>query len=85
MMGFGFGGTFGSLLWGLSMLLSMLLPIAVIVGAAYLVINLLERRKTASVGETGLPDPLTILKSRYAKGEISKEEYYSMKEDLVRG
>jgi uncharacterized membrane protein len=33
--------------------------------------------------EVGQPEtPLAILKSRYAKGEISKEEYQEMKSEL---
>ncbi|MBF7082322.1 SHOCT domain-containing protein [Desulfallas sp. Bu1-1] len=83
MMGFGFGDGISSLLWGFSMLFSMLLPVIIIVGVVYLVISMLERRKKMSIGKSGAPDPLTILKKRYASGEISKEDFNSMKEDLL--
>lgn len=85
MMGYGFGGAFGSLVWGLSMLVTMLLPVIIIVGIAYLVLSLWERRKNISVDERSYQDPLKIFKKRYVNGEISKEEFGRIKEDLLRG
>ncbi|KJS14152.1 MAG: hypothetical protein VR67_01335 [Peptococcaceae bacterium BRH_c8a] len=85
MMGFGFGDGISSLLWSLAMLFSMLLPVLIIVGVVYLGLSLFERRKKVSVGEYDAPDPLLVLKKRYASGEISKEDFSSMKEDLLRG
>ncbi|WP_034629878.1 SHOCT domain-containing protein [Desulfotruncus alcoholivorax] len=80
MMGFGFGGGFSSLGWGLSMLLSMLLPVAVLVGIIYLVLALWDRgRRNVAAGG---PEPLALLQRRYAKGEITKEEYERVKEEL---
>ena len=34
--------------------------------------------------QAGARDPLTILKERYARGEISREQYQQMKADLER-
>jgi putative membrane protein len=45
--------------------------------AIYLVI-----RSTQTRGSSGEETPLQILKRRYAKGEISREEYERMKRDL---
>jgi len=85
MMGFGFGGTFGSLVWGLSMLITMLLPVIIIVGMVYLGLSLWDRKKNNSTKETVLQDPLKILKKRYASGEISEEEFGRVKEELLKG
>ncbi|MDN5348064.1 MAG: putative rane protein [Clostridia bacterium] len=85
MMGHGFGGTTGSLAWFLSMLISLLLPVLVIVGIVYVALSLWERRKKGSGEETGSQDPLNILKKRYANGEISKDEFDRIKEDLLKG
>lgn len=82
MMMYGFGGG-SSLLWGLSMLISMILPVIIIVGIVYLGIGLWERKKKTSPG--GIQqDPLSILKKRYASGEITREDFDRMKEDLLR-
>jgi len=80
MMGFGFGGGLSSPGWGLSMLLSMLLPVVVMVGIVYLALAVWDRgrRKIAAEG----PEPVALLKRRYAKGEISKEEYDRVKVEL---
>jgi len=85
MMGFGFGDGISSLLWSLSMLFSMLLPVIIIVGVVFLVSSLWDRRKKVSIGESEAPDPMAILKKRYANGEISKEDFRNMKEDLFTG
>jgi len=55
------------------------------VGVVYLGLSLFERRKKVSVGEYDTPEPLVLLKKRYANGEISKEDFSNMKENLLRG
>jgi len=52
-----------------------LLPVIVIIIALYLIMR-------AQKGRTTQETPLEILKKRYAKGEITKEEYDRMKQDL---
>lgn len=42
-----------------------------------------ERRDRISSAFNGKRDPLTIAKERYARGEITKEQYEQMKKDLV--
>lgn len=84
MMGYGFGGIFGSLAWGLSMLITMLMPVIIIVGIVYLGLSLWERKKN-NLTETVLQDPLKIIEKRYANGELSKEEFGRIKEELLRG
>jgi putative membrane protein len=67
--GMGFGWIFMVLFWAL-----------VILGIAYIV-QAISRR----VGQSG-PDetPLDILRKRYAKGEISKEEFEKMRNDIMK-
>jgi len=58
---------------------SLLFWILVVLGAIVLVKWLLEREKrTSGSGE----NPLEILKRRYAKGEIDREEFEQKKRDL---
>lgn len=55
--------------------------IAVIVGIIFLVKWIVEQgRQSASSTDSS---PLDILKSRYARGEIDKEEYDLKKKDLL--
>jgi putative membrane protein len=66
-----FGGLFMLLFWGL-----------IIVGLALLAMLLWNHVRP--VGGSGVGDvPLDILKRRYAKGEITKEEYDRIRQDLA--
>ncbi|MFZ1982296.1 MAG: SHOCT domain-containing protein [Smithella sp.] len=72
MMNYGYGYGFGGMFMGI-------LFVIIICVVAYFVIQS-ARAKTA--GGTPQETPLDILKKRYAKGEIAKEEYERMKKDL---
>ena len=66
-MGFGFGWIFTILFW-----------LLIIVGVFYLIKALTKGTKKDDTGESALD----ILNKRYARGEITKEEYEKMKEDI---
>jgi len=84
MMGGGMmGGSWGGAGFGYNpagAFLGALLPIAfigiIIVGAYYLLSGRVQ------LGEARKPGPLEIVKERYAKGEITQEEFLRMKEQL---
>ena len=61
--------------WGPFMGLFFLVLCGVVI---YIVIRSMRNRDSAGVGET----PLDIIKERYARGEITKDEYDRMKRDL---
>jgi putative membrane protein len=67
--GMGFGWIFMILFWAL-----------VIFGIVYVVQAILRRAGRSGPEET----PLGILKKRYAKGEMTKEEFERMKDDLMK-
>lgn len=73
MMGYGFGGgmlggVFMIIWWGV-----------IIVGSILLIRWIVDQMKRPSGGERS---PMDILKERYAKGEINKEEFEAKKKDL---
>ena len=67
----------GAYAWPLAVL-RFVLPIVVIVGIGYLLYRLV-RQPTVRMKE----DPLEILKKRYAKGEITEEEFQKIKKNLL--
>ena len=70
MMHFGFGGIF------------MWILLLVIIGlVVYLVVR--NQKKVSSGEHHEGVTPLDIVKKRYARGEISKEEYEQLKKDLA--
>lgn len=63
--------------WGIIMMIFWIIIIIVIVAA---VMRLLRSQEQTSNHKT---DPLGIVKERYAKGEIKKDEFEQLKRDLV--
>jgi putative membrane protein len=86
MMGFGMMGGYGGMMGGygygwnpLASILSLVFWALIIGGVALLVVWLARNAKiTSSGGEA----PLDILKTRYARGEITKEQFDALKRDL---
>jgi putative membrane protein len=64
---------FGGFMW--------LFWIAVIIGLALLIKWIVQQSK--AVVPKVKEDPIDILKKRYAKGEIDKDEYEQKKRDLI--
>lgn len=76
MMGWGYGmGWF----W---IILMALFWVAVIVGIIFLIMWLFVSIGAKGHGTTSEDSPLEILKRRYARGEINKEEFEAKKKDL---
>jgi putative membrane protein len=69
--GYGIGGFIWSIVW-------MAIEIGLIVAAIYLIISLFRGTKNRNKER----DAIEILKERYARGEISEEEYLERKKRL---
>lgn len=64
------------------MIFMLVFWVLVIVGLVFLIKWLIQTTSSAkTVGHTG-SKAIDILKERYARGEISKEEFETMKKDL---
>lgn len=76
MHGFGFGGMglFGG--W-----IGLLLNLAILVGIVILVIWAVKRFTSGSVSSGG-QTPREIVQARYARGEITRDQYQQMLSDL---
>lgn len=76
MYGYGYG-------MGLWMIIGWIVSAAVIVFAVYGLFMLLRRSDTR-IPEVKSRNPLEILKERLAKGEITTEEYQTIREELLK-
>lgn len=76
MMGFGMG--FGVL----GMIFMLVVGAALIVGAVVLVRALFPAIQSGSMNAASQESPREILDQRYARGEITRDEYEAIKEDL---
>ena len=71
-MGFGgFGFLFMALFW-----------VAIIAAAIWLLGNLFPRNNTTQKSSGSTETPIDILKQRYARGELNKEAYETMRRDI---
>lgn len=88
--GFGMMGGFG----GFHMLIGGLIGLALLIGLIWLIVVLVRRasgRHMHGMGMHGVPPmgmggvtPKDIAQMRYAKGEITREEYQALLEDLSK-
>ncbi len=69
---------------GMNGLLWFILVIIPMVGILFLVIYLIIRESGAPRVAEGRRTPMDILKERYAKGEITGEQFQKMSEDLKK-
>lgn len=68
---------------GFGFLFMLVVPVLVIGGLVWLVLALVRVSQGASLIPSVREAPLDTLKARYAKGEISKEQFEQMKHDLA--
>jgi putative membrane protein len=80
------GYWFGAFGW-ISMLIGLVISILIVVGLIWLVIWLI-RKASHTTTYTGAPaapqSPKEIAQMRYARGEITREQYQEILEDLNR-
>jgi len=80
-MGGGWFPMFGGMMWCWFILIALFF-----VGlglAIYLIIRKVGGTQKTEGGSASVDDPMTILKNRYAKGEITREQYDEMKKDIL--
>jgi len=70
--------------WFLAGFLFWLLPIFVLGAVVFLAARRLLRSREPLGGSSGSNAALGILEERYARGEITKEQFAQMKKDLQR-
>ena len=84
--GYGFGG-FGTFGW-IGLIINLVLTVGIIVGIVLLVVWAVRRLSSSGQGHSlasSSPQgqtPREILQIRYARGEITREEYQQMLSDL---
>ena len=61
---------------------AILMGLVILILIGVLIYFLFKSSKTGSFGQTPNETPLDILKKRYARGEITKEQFEEMKKDL---
>jgi len=76
------GGFFGGGMGWIGMILSFICFILIIIGIILLIVWLAKRVTHSEIEDKTGSKALEVLKERYAKGEITKDQYESMKKDL---
>jgi putative membrane protein len=78
------GCWYGNLGW-IGMIINLVLSIGMIIGLVFLVIWIVKQSSNNNLGRTlnnAAPSAVEIAKERYAKGEITREEYQKFLADL---
>lgn len=69
---------------GMNGLLWFILVIIPMIGIVFLIIYVIIRESGAQKSGEGIRAPMDILKERYAKGEITSEQFQKISEDLKK-
>lgn len=77
------GGFFGGGMGWIGMILGFIFFILIIIGIILLIVWIVKRTTHSEIEDKTGSKALEVLKERYAKGEITKEQYESMKKDLL--
>lgn len=77
-----FDGILGNLFWSLSMLFHMIIPVLLIILAVSVGVGVWNRTRRKEDNDSR--GPILILKERYARGEISEDEFFKKKEELSK-
>ncbi len=80
-MGWGSHGGFGNFGW-IGMIINLVITIVVIVGIFWLIRRAFSSGQLSSGPSSAIQSPREILQTRYARGEITKEQYLEILEDL---
>jgi putative membrane protein len=76
------GGFLGG--WGIiGTIIGFIFILAIIIGVILLIVWLVKRTSYSGEIPSKTSDALEILKQRYAKGEVSKEEFEKIKKEIT--
>ena len=81
LMGWGSYGGFDSYGW-IGMIINLVITIVVIVGIFWLIRRALSMGQVSSEPASAVQSPREILQIRYVRGEITREQYQEILEDL---
>ncbi|MHB1376661.1 MAG: SHOCT domain-containing protein [Candidatus Humimicrobiaceae bacterium] len=76
------GGFYGGGLGWIGMIFGFIFFILVVIGIIFLIVWLVKRSNYPGVENRTESKSLEVLKERYAKGEITKDQFDNMKKDL---
>jgi putative membrane protein len=76
------GGFFGGGLGWIGMVFGFIFFILVVIGIIFLIVWLVKRSNHPGVENRAESKALEVLKERYAKGELTKDQFDNMKKDL---
>jgi len=76
------GGFFGGGLGWIGMIFGFIFFILLVIGIIFLIVWLVKRSNNPGVENKTDSKSLEVLKERYARGEITKDQFDNMKKDL---
>ena len=76
------GGFYGGGLGWIGMVFGFIFFILVVIGIIFLIVWLVKRSNNPGVENRTDSKSLEVLKERYAKGEITKDQFDNMRKDL---